>query len=453
MSSTDNPADNTSSEPSEGSTEPARCPLENVADPTLRKMLEAHAEVKDADLSQLISISAPPHNVPGKINSLAGLECAGELSELKLDRQRIANLGPLRSLEKLTKLRLQGNPCHIAELKRALGTRLPFLKELAYSMHDSETDVQWLGQLNAIETVSLSGKGVTDAVLAPLLRQPSLSTLELTKVGAFDDAQLRKNCLSKENSPGPAGCAKLGRLTVTHAALRDLEWLPETGRLRWLDVRENAIESIGPITRARGLTHVFLDRNAIESLEPLRSLKTLELVRVDGNKRLSDLSPIAKLPRLVFLQAVKCAVQDLSSLVENKSLRDIRLQDNEISDVTALGELKELVVLWLHGNKIKSIDPLKTLTKMKSLRVSSNSELSSIEAVAGMMQMSRFEAHGCRLSSVEPLVNLVEKGALRQIVLTNNPKALCEHPSMKKLLALKKHSPIGKQLFLKTDCD
>lgn len=430
------------------------CPISLLRDEVLRAEVVKRIPEDESDFASLERLSSLPHEIPGKIRSLSGIECAKNLSSIGLENQDIKDLEPLRQLSKLKEISLKNNPASVRELVDTLGHRLDQIEELTLSVQESESDTKWLDQLTRLRSVSLLGPGISDTVLEPLMLKKALESLSLESVGSFDDRLLLDFCSaeSKKKHPG-SRCAKLKKMVFQGARLRDLQWLPDSSRLLWLDVRSNLIEDLSPIVRARNLTHALISRNSIRSIKAVSKLQALEFIQLNDNSKLEDLSPLADLTKLRYIQAQNCAISDLSSIAENQSLRELRLQGNSIVSVEPLSKILQLDTVELARNKITSIESLKSLKKLRRLQVDDNTELTSLDAIEQMSILQVIHAQRCKIVDVGPVVRLVRSASLRKVVLNGNPPELCEHESMKELLALRQDPTIGPDLIVLSDCE
>lgn len=94
----------------------------------------------------------------------------------------------------------------------------------------------------------------------------------------------------------------------------------------------------------RPLTTVSLNNYGITSLEPIAELDNLVQVKAMGNK-ISDLRPLAKLPKLRAGVFLLNAIQTLDGLESVQSLKYLVLDGNSLRDITALCGTTGLV--WL----------------------------------------------------------------------------------------------------------
>lgn len=248
-------------------------------------------------------------------------------------------------------------------------------------------------------------------------------------------------------------CAQLAKLTLHVAKIRDLTWMPEDPAFTWMDLRQNMIQEIGPLDRSRHLTHLFLSRNAISSLDPLRALGSIEFIQLNENRNLSDLSPLSAMTKLRYIQSNGCSIADLSPIRGLRSLVELTLRENEIVSLEPLSQLENLQIADFSNNEVTNLKGIGPLKKLGVLVLDNNPGVSSIEEVAGLEGLIDFRADNCQITNVDALLGLVRSGKLRGIHLKGNPAALCDHSSMKKLLALRKGPSFSGFLRINSDCE
>ncbi len=86
----------------------------------------------------------------------------------------------------------------------------------------------------------------------------------------------------------------------------------------------------------------------------------------------------------------RCGLSDISDVAKLKNLRWLDLQYNDISDISALKNLDKLEVLWLTGNNISDISALSGLTRIYSLGLAENriSDISALKNMNGLVMLS-----------------------------------------------------------------
>ncbi len=119
-----------------------------------------------------------------------------------------------------------------------------------------------------------------------------------------------------------------------------------------LDLNENQIADLKPLSNLTNLTNLALISNSITDLEPLSNLTNLSVLSLSNNS-IADLKPLSNLTNLTKLF----------------------LNGNKITDLKPLSNLTNLTRLSLKDNSIANIKPLSTLTKLELLSLNNNSSL------------------------------------------------------------------------------
>ena len=111
--------------------------------------------------------------------------------------------------------------------------------------------------------------------------------------------------------------------------------------------------------------------NYITDLTPLASLTTLMYLNISGNQ-VNDVSPLCSLTSLIHLNLANNHVSDLKPLANLISLETLDLFDNEVESIVPLSGLKNLNQLILTHNRIENIGPLSGLTNLRTLWIKEN---------------------------------------------------------------------------------
>lgn len=128
-----------------------------------------------------------------------------------------------------------------------------------------------------------------------------------------------------------------------------------------------------------------------------RQLKTLTDLDL-GNNEISDVRPLAGLTNLTTLF----------------------LRVNKISDVKPLAGLTNLTLLWLNENQIKDVKPLAGLTNLTGLFLWEN-QINDIQPLAGLTNLIALFLGKNKISDVKPLAGLTK---LTDLDLGGNPIAV-----------------------------
>ena len=240
-------------------------PPVTISDAALRHCLEeeldkeAGATITEDDMAaierlfcKLHIFSDGSHNANrsphGPVASLAGLEFASNLVELRLQRNVVDDLSPLAELASLSVLRLG---------------------------HNRVTDIAPLAEL-PLTYLDLAGNAVSD--LSPLARLASLTELAMTGSGVSDLSPL-------------AGLPSLTRLWLGANAIADVSPLAGLRSLTQLDLGDNAIDDVSSLGELTSLVYLGLYSNAISDVSALRAMTSLREAYL-ANNRISDISAL-----------------------------------------------------------------------------------------------------------------------------------------------------------------
>ena len=132
-----------------------------------------------------------------------------------------------------------------------------------------------------------------------------------------------------------------------------------------------------PITQAAMLHLGRLDNahgREITNLTGLEFAKTLEYLELSQNP-LSDLTPLTNLTKLRRLFAWRCQISDINPLTNLTELKYLDLSYNRIVDIRALAGMTKLIGLRLVNNAIGDVNPLANMTRSDSLDITGNQVL------------------------------------------------------------------------------
>ena len=100
-------------------------------------------------------------------------------------------------------------------------------------------------------------------------------------------------------------------------------------------INSNSVSDLSPLAGLTKLTWLDLDGNAITDISALAGLTNLEVLGLWSNS-ITDISPLARLNKLTFLGLTNNSISDISSLAGLNSLRLLYLTNNSISDISPL---------------------------------------------------------------------------------------------------------------------
>ena len=142
-------------------------------------------------------------------------------------------------------------------------------------------------------------------------------------------------------------------------------------RLTELELRENQISDLRPLTNFTQLTWLTIRENPISDFTPLANLKQLVGLKI-VNSNFSDMTLLADMAKLTDLTLRSNKISDITALANLTKLKRLYLPHNQISDVTPLAGLVNLETLHLQDNSIRDVSPLIGLTKLTELRIEDN---------------------------------------------------------------------------------
>jgi Leucine-rich repeat (LRR) protein len=260
---------------------------------------------------------------------------------------------------------------------------------------------------------ALASSNISDDVLGYAELPVSVPTLETV---TFPDEYLEtaiRDALGKPVGEAitPAELAGLTELTANMGvhAVGGGFWIP-------------GISDLSPLASLTNLTYLNLQGNAISDLSPLASLTNLTYLRLDYN-RISDLSPLASLTNLNDLVLSRNQISDISPLASLTNLTYLHLQRNQISDISPLASLTNLNDLRLDYNQISDISPLASLTNLTYLQLNRN-QISDISPLASLTNLTRLGLdwnHISDISSLTSLTNLTYLGLERNQISDISP--------------------------------
>ena len=190
--------------------------------------------------------------------------------------------------------------------------------------------------------------------------------------------------------------AALTRLEAPNANISDLTGLEAATNLTTLNlgdthvegegwINSNSIKDLSPLAKLTDLTWLNLSQNNISDLSPLAELTNLTWLDIGGNN-LSNISPVAGLTNLTALWLWRNNIVDISPVADLIHLTELNLHNNNLSNISAVSGLTQLTWLDIGGNNITDISALVELTNLKTLWLERNSisDISPLVANTGL---------------------------------------------------------------------
>ena len=133
----------------------------------------------------------------------------------------------------------------------------------------------------------------------------------------------------------------------------------------------NYVTDLSPIATLTSLSYLNVGGNQVADLKPLTNLTHLTGLSL-WNNRVTDIAPLSSLTALTYLNLAANHVSNLKPLANLVSLEKLDLYDNEVEGIAPLSDLKNLNFLILKHNRIRNLNPLIGLTELRILRIEEN---------------------------------------------------------------------------------
>jgi len=213
---------------------PAGARLANAASPFPDKNLEAAIrevlkhEPKNFDLTDEKLLNVYILHAEGKgIKDLTGLEKCKNLAEIRLTKNQISDIKPLKDLINLQSLDLASNAIK---------------------------DISPLANLKGLQYIELSGNQIEK--LDALSGLTNLTALYLGGNAIKDISPL-------------APLTRLASLSLPKNQIHDIKALEKANKIWNLDLCDNRVEDVGPLAKQTELKLLQIERNQIKDLKPL----------------------------------------------------------------------------------------------------------------------------------------------------------------------------------------
>ena len=167
--------------------------------------------------------------------------------------------------------------------------------------------------------------------------------------------------------------------------------------------------------------HQITDLTGLEHAHNLRQLG-LGAVYITGegvvnSNKISDLSPIQFLAKLVYLDVSYTSLHDLSDIAMLTQLNNLNVSNTLVSNVTPLSELTQLTTLNLKHNNIVDISALTGLNNLEFLDLSFNN-ITEISSLRDLTNLSSLYLESNNITDISPLKNLTQS-ELTQLTTLN----------------------------------
>ncbi|HOX84515.1 MAG TPA: leucine-rich repeat domain-containing protein [bacterium] len=209
-----------------------------------------------------------------------------------------------------------------------------------------------------------------------------------------------------------------------------VEGLASIDSLHCVDLMVKNVTSLEGIELCSNLQYLFMGHQEIVDISPLKHMANLICLSLPYNRNLADISPLAGLTQLSYLDLDTCdadgiaalenlteltylnlsdngKIKDISPIANMRKLQELWLGLEPIDDISPLAELTNLTFLWLGACKISDISPLQKLTELRFLYLNYN-EINDIAVLSGLVNLERLYLRYNEIEDISIIKNLSE---------------------------------------------
>lgn len=261
----------------------------------------------------------------------------------------------------ITSLTLPDTVKDLSDLSRLTGLRSLTINNI------SGLDFSVLSQLASLQELNLSGCTISSNALEAIgslveLEKLVLDSCALTDISGFSQLlKLKEICLSN-NSLSDVGIlslmTQLESVDLSNNPLTSIAALSACEKLKYVDVSGCSVTSLGSLSNKPQLETLIASNNQIRSIGELDSCETLSILEVDSNL-VEDISVLTQLPALTRFQADHNNISVIPDFDEKNSLLIyFSANYNQIADVSGLANIDSLNYLNIDYNKVTDLLPL-----------------------------------------------------------------------------------------------
>ncbi|XP_027537178.1 leucine-rich repeat-containing protein 23 [Neopelma chrysocephalum] len=218
--------------------------------------------------------------------------------------------------------------------------------------------------------------------------------------------------------------------------LTDISLLKSFIHLRYVDLSENKLQDLSPLSSLTELLWLKVDGNLLTSA-CMQELSYLQVISFDRN-RIKDMEGITH-PRLATLSLKENKIQTMLGLSKDQlfSLEVLELRGNKLKTTAGLS-LPKLKKLYLAQTNIRSLEGLEGLEQLETLHLRDN-KLETLDGFFSSMKCLQYiNLRNNGISSFQEVEKLQVLPMLQALVLLDNPCA--DEPNYRlEVLALLPH--------------
>ncbi|NLD47272.1 MAG: hypothetical protein GX660_08735, partial [Clostridiaceae bacterium] len=389
-------------------------------DKNLESAVREQIKVQKGDIFKSDVNSVEMLIIPGRsISSLDGLEYFENLTYLDISNNFVTDLAPLRKLNKITSLFMNGNSISDDSPVSAVFKNLKRRDfELTPRFYDSSLEA---------EVRNATGKKAGELSLNDLSKITKLK-LEEKKISNLHGMQYLFNLKELDLSNNDIetiepleNLLKLEKLSISNNSVKNIEPLGNLMNLEYLDLDNNNVSDITPLVRCTNLKQLSLLKNNFSDEVDLYNFSNLEILDLGQNK-ITVINGFEDLANLRKLYLNSNNLTDINDIEKCSNLELLDLSQNYIEKTEALSKLSKLNALYLCNNNVSDTSVFSNLTNLKVLDLSGNNISRLTDSLNNLSGLSSFYLEGnsiTNFSSIKPLAgNLTDKDF--EVVVASN---------------------------------
>jgi len=317
----------------------------------IQKALGKDAEITPENMAKITALNLTYSDV----KDLTGLSYAKNLKSLDLSGNSIDSVTELSGLTNLRFLSLRFNKADVMpDLTPLKNTGLTELNLVANEYGADQQKLDGLNTISSLETIELSGNKLTS--LPPINHLKNLRSLGLGGNKLTDIS-------------GLAGMTGLKTLEINSNQITNFEPISHLTNLERLSLGNNRTSDISSLKSLVNLKKGGFSQLGLTNAQMpvFANMKQLEILAIDFNDQISDLSSLSGLVQMKDLNFSKDSVTSIEPLTGMTQMESLGFSDNDISDLTPLKNMSKLSSIVMLRNHVSDLSPIQNLQNIERI--------------------------------------------------------------------------------------
>ena len=268
-------------------------------------------------------------------------------------------------------------------------TKLTYLESLSVEGQSFDT-LRFLSSLTYLKELNLTDCKFPSEELGIIAALPALNSLTLS------DCNL-------STAAGLENAQNVTYLDLSNNTIRNLEPLSSMLNLQEVNLKHNAMTSLTALGALTNLTKLDVSYNSLTSIAPIATCVKLSYLEA-GNNSLTNLGAVDNLPALTHLGVSNNKLTEVDILAGCTGLTELSIASNDITDISALSTLVNLEVFDFSYNEVSSLPQWPDGCALRTIDGSYNA-LESISGLKNMQDLSYVYMDYNQITSVEDLAS------------------------------------------------